>query len=81
MSLLCAKVDTVMICLLGPWHSDEMLLYLHAQTFPLVMRLAKKILHNGHCSFMSNQPLRGIGEATGTIQNSPGAQRWVADYY
>jgi hypothetical protein len=42
MSLLCAKVDTVMICLLGPWHSDEMLLYLHAQTFPLVMPLAKK---------------------------------------
>jgi len=29
MSLLCAKVDTDMIRLMGRWRSDEMLRYLH----------------------------------------------------
>ncbi len=36
MSLLCAKVDTDMIRLMGRWRSDEMLRYLHVQSFPLL---------------------------------------------
>jgi hypothetical protein len=34
MSLLCARVDTDMIRLLGRWRSDKMLCYLHVQSFP-----------------------------------------------
>jgi hypothetical protein len=40
MSLLCAKVDTDTIRLLGRWRSDEMLRYLHIQAFPLLVPLA-----------------------------------------
>jgi hypothetical protein len=40
MALLCAKVDTNLIRLLGRWCSDEMLRYLHVQTFPIVALLA-----------------------------------------
>jgi hypothetical protein len=36
MALLCAKVDTDMIQLLGRWRSDEMLRYWHVQSFPLL---------------------------------------------
>jgi hypothetical protein len=66
MALLCAKVDTDMIRLLGRWRSDEMLRYLHVQAFPLVAPLAEQMLHHGHFSLMANQPLLGIGEAAGT---------------
>jgi hypothetical protein len=68
MALLCAKVDTDMIRLLGRWRSDEMLRYLHVQAFPLVAPLAQQMLHHGHFSLMANQPLRGFGEAVGTRQ-------------
>jgi hypothetical protein len=68
-SLLCAKVDTDMIHLLGRWRNDKMLRYLHVQTFHRVAPLAAQMLCHGHFSLMSNQPLRGIGEATGTNQN------------
>ncbi|MFN9979934.1 MAG: hypothetical protein ACK53Y_08485, partial [bacterium] len=55
MALLCAKVDTDMIRLLGRWRSDEMLRYLHVQSFPLVAPLASQMLHHGHFTLMPNQ--------------------------
>jgi hypothetical protein len=60
MSLLCAGVDTDMIRLLGRWHSDEMLRYLHVQSFPLVAPLAQQMLQHGHFSLMANHPLLGM---------------------
>jgi hypothetical protein len=63
MSLLCAKVDTDMIRLLGRWRSDKMMRYLHVQTFPLVAPLAAQMLQHGHFTLMENQPLWGKGEA------------------
>jgi hypothetical protein len=44
MALLCAAVDTDVICLLGRWRSDEMLRYLHVQALPLVVPLATQML-------------------------------------
>jgi hypothetical protein len=61
MVLLCTKVDTDLICLLGWWRSNEMLRYLHVQTFPIVAPLAEQMLRHGHYSLMHNQPL-GMGE-------------------
>jgi hypothetical protein len=61
MALLCAKVDTDLIRLLGRWRSDEMLCYLHVQTFPVIAPLAEQMLRHGHYSLMHNTPL-GIGE-------------------
>jgi hypothetical protein len=51
MALLCAKVDTDLIHLLGRGHSDEMLHYLHVQTFPIVAPLLATLI--------PNQPMMG----------------------
>jgi hypothetical protein len=60
MSLLCVKVDTDMIRLLGRWRSDEMLRYLHVQSFPLVAPLAQQMLQHGHFTLMANHPVLGM---------------------
>jgi hypothetical protein len=41
MALLCAKVDTDVIQLLGRWRSDVMLRYLHIQAKPVTRNLAR----------------------------------------
>jgi hypothetical protein len=69
MSLLCAKVDTDTIRLLGRWRSDEMMRYLHVQAFPLLAPLAAQMLHHGHFSLMPNHPIGDNGGAAGTIRN------------
>jgi hypothetical protein len=56
MALLCAKVDTDMIRLLGRWRSDEMLRYLHVQSFPIVAPLAAQMLQHGHFTLIPNLP-------------------------
>jgi len=48
MALLCARVDTDMIRLLGRWRSDKMLRYLHVQSFPLLAPLSQQMLRHGH---------------------------------
>jgi hypothetical protein len=57
MALLCARVDTDMIRLLGRWRSDEMLRYLHVQSFPLLSPLSQQMLRHGHFTLMPNQPM------------------------
>jgi hypothetical protein len=57
MSLLCARVDTNMIRLMGRWRLDEMLRYLHVQSFPLLASLASQMLRHGCYTMMPNLPL------------------------
>jgi len=57
MALLCARVDTDMIRLLGRWRSDEMLRYLHVQSFPLLSPLSQQMLRHGHFTLMPNHPM------------------------
>lgn len=59
MALLCAKVDTDMICLLGHWRSEEMLPFLHVQAFPILAPLAHQMLQHGQFSLIPNTPFRG----------------------
>jgi hypothetical protein len=59
MALLCANVDTDMIRLLGRWRSDEMLRYLHVQSFPLVAPLASQMLQHGSFALIPNNSIRG----------------------
>ena len=47
MALLCAKVDTDIIKLVGRWRSDEMLRYLHLQAYPLMRNLAPAMASHG----------------------------------
>jgi hypothetical protein len=83
MALLCAKVDTDMICLLGCWHLDEMLRHLHVQTFPTAAPLSAQMLHHGHFTLIPNHPLIG-GEwfskanRCGLLPGKGGVQSYLA---
>jgi hypothetical protein len=57
MALLCARVDTDEIRLLGHWRSDEMLRYLHVQAYPVVAHLAPAMLQHSHYTLIQNKPL------------------------
>ena len=47
MALLCGRVDTDTIKLVGRWRSDAMFRYLHAQATPVLANLANKMLVHG----------------------------------
>jgi hypothetical protein len=57
MALLCANIDSDCICLLGRWHFDEMLRYLHVQAYPVVAHLAPTMLQHGDFSFLPSHIL------------------------
>ena len=52
MALLCGGADTDIIKLLGRWHSDAMIRYLHQDATPVMSRLAVKMFNNGTYSFL-----------------------------
>jgi len=54
-ALLCANVDSCHIELLGRWHSDQMLRYLHLQAQPLMRQFSQKMLLGGQFSLIPNQ--------------------------
>ena len=56
MSLLCARVDTDWIKLLGRWKSDAMIRYLHVQAAPAMQNFASKMLDGGNYSFRPSRP-------------------------
>jgi hypothetical protein len=47
MALLCGRVDTDLIKLIGRWRSDAMFRYLHAQALPLIHNLARIMVKHG----------------------------------
>ena len=47
MALLCGRVDSDHIKLVGRWRSDAMFRYLHAQTLPIIRRLAATMVEHG----------------------------------
>jgi hypothetical protein len=60
LALLCARVDTDSICLLGRWRSNEMLRYLPIQSYPIVPPpLAARMLQQGHFTLIPNNTLIG----------------------
>jgi len=48
MALLCTEVNLDKVRLLGRWHSNEMLCYLHIQAFPVVAPLAAQMVCHGY---------------------------------
>jgi len=55
MALLCARVYTNIIQLLGHWHSNAMLRYLHVQAEPVMHDFAAKMLAHGTYVLHPNQ--------------------------
>jgi len=57
MALLCARVDTNIIRLVGRWRSDEMLRYLHLQAYPLMRTFARRMCDAGSFSLLPDQDI------------------------
>jgi hypothetical protein len=57
MALLCARVDTDLIRLVGRWRSDEMLRYLHLQAYPLMHTFARRMASAGAFAVVPGQDL------------------------
>ena len=55
MALLCAKVDHNIIQMLGRWHSDAMMRYLHLQAHPLMQHFAARMFNNGTYAFAADE--------------------------
>jgi hypothetical protein len=55
MALLCGKVDNNLIQMLGRWHSDAMILYLHMQAQPIVQHFSEIMYNNGTYSFLPDE--------------------------
>ena len=48
MALFSCRVDALLIKLVGCWHSDAMLCYLHVQSSPIMSGLSKLMLASGN---------------------------------
>jgi hypothetical protein len=70
MALLCAKVDTDIIKLVGRWRSDEMLRYLHLQAYPLMHNLAPAMASHGSFTLL---PMGLPAAAIPILQQAPPA--------
>jgi hypothetical protein len=55
MALLCGRVDSDSIRLVGRWKSDAMFRYLHAQTLPVLDRLAATMTRHGQFSLLPGE--------------------------
>jgi hypothetical protein len=63
MALLCGRVDTDTIRLVGRWHSDAMFRYLHGQALPIIKNLAKTMLQHGCFTLTPGAYNPGAGQA------------------
>lgn len=52
MALLCAGVNCNVIQMLGRWHSDSMIRYLHVQAQPITNRLSTRMFNDGQYTFL-----------------------------
>ena len=55
MALLCGNVDFDLIQMLGRWHSDAMIRYLHLQAQPVSQKLAAKMFNHGTYNFLPTE--------------------------
>lgn len=55
MALMCANIDCNVIQMLGRWHSDSMIRYLHVQAQPIINRLSARMFNDGHYTFLPTE--------------------------
>ena len=55
MALLCGNVDHNLIQMLGRWHSDAMMRYLHLQAQPIMNKFAKAMFNDGNYTFLPDE--------------------------
>ena len=74
MALLCARVDTNIIRLVGRWRSDEMLRYLHLQAYPLMRTFARRMCAAGSFSLLPDQDIAPEAVPSWTLSTLPNLQ-------
>ena len=57
MALLCAHVDSDIICLVGQWQSNEMFWYLFPQAYPLMHTFAHQMMMHSSFSLVPGQAI------------------------
>jgi hypothetical protein len=55
MSLLHGRVDLSNIWMMGPWHSDAMMRYLHVQAHPILGNYSAHMYNEGNYSFLPDE--------------------------
>jgi hypothetical protein len=55
MAMMCSKIDLNNIHMMGRWHSDAMIRYLHVQAQPIIERYAAKMFNNGTYTFQPDE--------------------------
>jgi hypothetical protein len=55
MAMMCIKIDLNTIRMMGRWHSDAMMRYLHVQAQPIIERYAAKMFNNGTYTFQPDE--------------------------
>jgi hypothetical protein len=74
MAIICAKVDTDVIQLLGRWCSDVMLRYLHIQAQPLMRNFANLMVQGGQFALIPGQDVPNFeNPQAGPLNFSPQA--------
>jgi hypothetical protein len=55
MALLHGKVDLSNIRIMGRWHSDAIMRYLHVHTHPILGKYAARMFNEGTYSFLTDE--------------------------
>jgi hypothetical protein len=55
-AMLFGKIDINSICMMGRWHSDAMMRYLHVQAQPIIGGYAAKMFNEGTYLYLPTQP-------------------------
>jgi hypothetical protein len=65
MALICSKLDKNLIRMLGRWHSDAMIRYLHMQAQPIVQHFASKMYNNVTYSVLPDETVPLLNDDPG----------------
>lgn len=66
MALLCGNVDHNLIQMLGRWHSDAMMRYLHLQAQPVMNKFASAMFNDGNYTFLPDETVPVAVDEPGT---------------
>ena len=63
MALLCGNIDSDLIKILGRWHSNAMIRYLHQQAKPIMRRYTHAMYNNGTYTFLPSETVPQADDA------------------
>jgi hypothetical protein len=55
MAMLCCRIDLDSIHMMGRWHSDAMMQYLHIQAHPIINSYVTRMFNHGTYAFLPDE--------------------------